>query len=332
MSRTRSKPWLHRFARPLIGAIATIGVINTAYLTYLRFFGGNVCPTQTCAVLASRYATVMGQPLALFGMLAYLGMAVFALVPLLINPETQKSTRKDVEDRTWLLLFAGATAMLLFSGYLMNVMFSEFVFGGAKLGVGGICPFCLFSAVCATAMFGLTLLGREWDERGPLFSIGAIVSILTLVGTLAIYAPQNVSAEAGTITDGQGKVVFAYNTTSGEAEKQLAKHLKDTGATMYGAYTCPHCCEQKLMFGKEAVANDFPYAECAPTGKNSQAETCQRELSESSKQTGKPAGFPTWKINGKYLTGAQPLKDLAQASGYKGPQDFKNEFANCQQP
>jgi uncharacterized membrane protein len=329
MSRTRPKPWLHRFARPLIGGIATIGVLNTGYLTYLRFTA-TTCPLQTCAVLGSRYATIFGQPLSLFGMLAYLAVALIALAPLLINPETKKAQRHDLEEKTWPLLFAAATGMLVFSLYLMNIMFSEFVFGGAKLGNAGICPFCLFSAISATAIFVITLLGREWDERGPLFSIGAIVSVLTLVTTFALYAPQQVSADMGLIKSGADRVVFAYPTTSGEAEKQLANHLKSTGAVMYGSYTCPHCCEQKLQFGKEAVAEAFPYTECNPTGKNADTDTCKRELNESAKQTGREAGFPTWKINGKYLTGTQTLKVLAQASGYTGSQDFKNAAAKCE--
>lgn len=329
MSRKRSKPWLHRFSRPLIGAIATVGAINTAYLTYLRFTSSS-CPTQTCAVLESRYATVFGQPLSLFGLLAYLGMIGFALVPLLINPETQKSLRKNLEEKTWLLLFAGATAMLVFSLYLMNIMFSEFVFGGKALGWGGVCPFCLFSAILATAMFVLVLLGREWDERGPLFSIGAVMTLITLVGSLGIYAQTDIAEGAGQVVDGQGKVAFTYNTTSGEAEMQLAKHLKDTGAKMYAAYWCPHCCEQKLMFGKEAVNQELPYTECDPKGKDPQADVCQQEFAAAEKQTGQQAGFPTWKVNDKYLVGPQELKTLAAASNYQGPQDFKNAFARCE--
>jgi uncharacterized membrane protein len=328
MSRTRSKPWLHRFSRPLIGAIATTGAINTAYLTYLRFTSTS-CPTETCAVLASRYATVFGQPLSLFGLLAYLGIAVLALSPLLINPDSQKSLRKNLEDKTWLALFAGATGMLMFSLYLMNIMFSEFVFGGAKLGAGGICPFCLFSAILATAMFVLVLIGREWDERGPLFSIGAIVTTLTLVGSLAIYAPTTNSDIAGKITDTNGKVVFAYDTSSGPAETQLAQHLKSTGVMMYGSYRCPHCCDQKAKFGAEAVAT-MPYTECSAGGKDAKPEVCEAELAKASEQTKQPGGFPTWNVNGKYLAGTVPLQDLATASNYQGPQDFKNAAARCE--
>jgi uncharacterized membrane protein len=329
--RKRPQPWLHRFSRPIIGAIATTGAINTAYLTYLRFTSSS-CPLQTCAVLGSRYATVFGQPLSIFGLLAYVGIMVLALTPLLINPETQKSLRKKFEDQTWLGLFAGATGMLVFSLYLMNVMFSEFVFGGEKLGAAGICPFCLFSAILATAMFVFVLIGREWDERGPLFSIGAIVTIITLVGSLAIYAPSNaVTNQAGQIADTQGKVAFTYDSTSGEAEIQLAKHLQSTGAVMYGSYRCSHCCDQKARFGAEAVAT-MPYVECTAGGKDAKPEVCQTELTKASEQTKQPGGFPTWKVNGKYFSGQQPLSDLATASGYKGPQDFKNQSASCKMP
>eukprot|EP00959_Pyramimonas_sp_CCMP1952_P044883 937635-Pyramimonas_sp.AAC.2 len=45
----------------------------------------------------------------------------------------------------------------------------------------------------------------------------------------------------------------------------LAKHLKQTGAKMYGAFWCSHCLDQKLMFGAEG-AKEMPYVECFPTG------------------------------------------------------------------
>ncbi len=329
MRRTSSIPWLHRFSRPIIGAIATAGAVNTAYLTYLRFTSSS-CPTQTCAVLESRYATVFGQPLALFGLMAYLGMIVLALLPLLISPETQKALRRNLEDKTWLGLFAGATGMLIFSLYLMNVMFSEFVLGGAKLGLGGLCPFCLFSAILATAMFVITLLGREWDDRGPLFAIGSLVGLFTLVGSLVIYNPTSVDNTAGVVEDVTGKVAFSYPTQSGDAEAQLAKHLQSTGAVMYGAYWCPHCCEQKLLFGRAAVKASLPYTECDTKGPNAKPELCQAEFAQAEAQTKQRAGFPTWKINGKYLLGPQKLQTLAEASGYKGPQDFKNAAARCE--
>ena len=83
--RRKDLPWIHRYARPLIAGLATIGAVVTAYLTISAFTGNSTaCPTKGCdIVLSSPYATVFGQPLALFGFLAYAGMVVLAIAPLL---------------------------------------------------------------------------------------------------------------------------------------------------------------------------------------------------------------------------------------------------------
>ena len=103
-------------------------------------------------------------------------------------------------------------------------------------------------------------------------------------------------------------------TKSGTAELGLARHLRKIGAKMYGAYWCPHCHDQIALFGKEAYSI-LPYVECAQDGKNSQANACLEAGVR---------GFPTWSINGKKYEGTQTLEQLAQASGYKGPQNFQN--------
>ena len=61
-SRRRRSPWIHRWSRPLIGGVATLGALNTLYLTVTRFLGSEAaCPTDGCVqVLASRYATLFG--------------------------------------------------------------------------------------------------------------------------------------------------------------------------------------------------------------------------------------------------------------------------------
>lgn len=331
MTRRRSTPWIHRAARPLIGAIAGLGILNTGYITFNKLSSATVaCPTSGCErVLESPYAVLFGLPLSLYGLLAYIGMAVLALAPLLVNPEEKKSLRTNLENQTWLLLFAGATAMLLFSGYLMYIMFSKFV---SQFGVNGICYFCLASATFATLMFVLTLIGRDWNDRGQLFFLGTIIAMITLIGSIAWGASIGRGPiDAATITDAAGNPYFVVNNTSGQAEIGLAKHLKQTGATMYGAYWCPHCCEQKQFFGKEALA-DFPYVECAEGGKEAQIETCQKVLGEAENQLNQKPGYPTWQINGKFYSGRQTPQQLASASGYTGPQDFKNAFKACGQP
>lgn len=333
MNRRRSTPWIHRWSRPLIGAIAGLGILNTGYLTVTKLFSAPVaCPTSGCEqVLQSRYAFPLGVqwlPLSLFGLLAYIAIALFALVPLAVNAEEQKSLRTNLEKNTWLLLFAGSTAMLLFSGYLMYIMFSEFV---ARYGANGICYFCIASAISATAIFVLTLIGREWDDRGQLLFLGTIVGMVTLVATLAIYAPREGVGDAAQLTDAQGRTIFLVDNTSGEAEIQLAKHLKATGAKMYASITCPHCCEQKELFGKQAL-DEIPYIECNPYGKNPQTEVCQQVADPVKKQTGQEFGFPTWEVNGKFYVGRQPLTELAKNSGYTGPQNFKNSLKECRLP
>ena len=56
---------------------------------------------------------------------------------------------------------------------------------------------------------------------------------------------------------------------------------------MYSAYWCPHCHDQKQLFGKEAV-KELKVVECAKDGKNTEDELCQ--------QNG-ISGVPSWVAN-----------------------------------
>ncbi|HEY9907754.1 MAG TPA: vitamin K epoxide reductase family protein [Thermosynechococcaceae cyanobacterium] len=309
LSRRRNVPWIQRWSRVLIGTIALLGALNTAYLTINRFTStATACPTSGCEqVLSSPYATVFGLPLALFGLLAYLGMAVFALAPLAVKPEENKQLRSNLETWTWLLLFAGSTAMLIFSGYLMNIMVSQFV---VKFGPSGVCYYCIASAIFALALFILTLLGRVWEDIGQLFVVGFTVAIVTLIGTLGVYANINSPQTA----QGPGAVGPAIVNESGPAEIALAKHLTATGAKMYEAYWCPHCHDQKELFGQQA-SGSLNRVECAKDGRNSQTELCIAANVES---------FPTWELKGQKYPGTKKLQELADLSGYTGPRDFRN--------
>jgi uncharacterized membrane protein len=320
--RRRNVPWIHRNSRYIIGAIAGLGILNTAYLTINKLTqSAAACPTSGCErVLESPYATLFGLPLALFGLLAYIGMALFALGPLAIHPEQQKPLRKQLDNLTWRLLFIGAMAMAVFSGYLMYVMLSQFV---SKFGVGGICYYCIASALFALSLLLVTLIGRDWDDVGQIVFTGFIVAMVTLVATLILYLPISgkvSQSPTGTIS---ANGVPAIVNASSQAEIELAQHLKKVGAKMYGAYWCPHCHDQKELFGKEA-ALAVPYIECAQDGQNSQTQQCVDIAPKVKAQTGQDFGFPTWEINGKFYTGTQTLTDLATRSGYTGPRNFKN--------
>ncbi|MDX2242273.1 MAG: vitamin K epoxide reductase family protein [Leptolyngbyaceae cyanobacterium bins.302] len=302
MRKPRSVPWIHRWSRPLMAGIAAIGAAVTAYLTITRLTGDpTACPTGGCdVVLSSPYATVFGLPLALFGFLAYASIIGFAIAPLLVNAPDQKQLRSTLERWTGLLLFIGGTAMMIFSGYLMYLLTSE---------IKAVCIYCVGSAVLSTSLFVLSIIGRDWEEVGQLFFTGIIVGMIVLVGSLGMYAnvknPQ-VANEPGTI---------AVTTSSGAAEISLAQHLKQTGAKMYGAFTCPHCQNQKGLFGKQA-ADQLNYIECHPQGKNAQPDLCTSAGIQ---------GFPTWEIGGKLYQGEKTLKELADLSGYQGSRNFQNQ-------
>lgn len=112
-----------------------------------------------------------------------------------------------------------------------------------------------------------------------------------------------------------GEVPPPITTTSGEAEIALAEHLASIGAKKYGAWWCPHCHAQQVLFGKEAFAK-VPYVECDAEGQNAQTAICQ---------TVGVASYPTWEIKGQLYAGVQSLERLAQISGYNGPTNFKNQ-------
>merc|ERR1712194_522173 len=85
----------------------------------------------------------------------------------------------------------------------------------------------------------------------------------------------------------------------------LAKYLQSTGASMYGAFWCPHCSRQKELFGREAWKY-IDYMECSAKGYKSQFATCIEN---------KVDGYPEWKFgNGKSQGGEMELVDIAKLS------------------
>lgn len=320
-NRQRSQPWLHRYSRPIIAGIATLGVAITAYLTFVSFSQTSAaCPTNSCdLVLSSPYAKVFGLPLSLFGCLGYGSMIVFAVAPLLVNSPEQKQLRTKLENWTKLLLFMGGTAMMVFSGYLMYLLFAV---------IQSVCIYCIASALLSTSLFILSVVGQKWEDIGQLFFTGAIIAALTILGTLAIYGSVNKLSASETLpidattgkqviqsptTRPKQGVGWEITTTSGSAEIALAQHLKQIGAKMYVFYTCPHCYKQKQLFGKEAV-KELNVIECHPDGINPQRQLCEAAKIES---------VPTWDIKGTFYQGERSLQELADLSGYQGDLNFR---------
>ena len=297
MTRRSTTPWIHQQSRPIIAAIALFGTIETAYLTWIKWSGGSVaCPTHGCnQVLNSSYATVFGLPLPLFGCFAYGTMLLLAMIPLIFSSQEIKAQRSmsAVNQWTWRLMFALATVMAICSSYLMYLLGFE---------IQAFCLYCLASALFSVSLFVLTLVGYPWEDLGQLGLNGLIIGMVALVAILGIYNDASAtSAASNTVANSQ------ITTTSGTEAMALADHLQQLDAKMYGAYWCPHCQEQKELFGRQAFAI-INYVECDPNGKSAQPQRCQA------------AGitrYPTWEIQGQFYPGRFSLEKLASLSDYQ---------------
>lgn len=85
----------------------------------------------------------------------------------------------------------------------------------------------------------------------------------------------------------------------------FAKCLASKNAKMYGLYWCPHCLDQKKMFGESFEY--VPYVECAIKGSHEMAPECKAAHA---------AHFPSWQFNGGPLQeGVESLDDLGARTG-----------------
>ena len=283
-----------------MAVLATIGVIDTGSITLSKWgwigdlscsstglFGCNGCEK----VLSSAWGSLLGQPLALFGLLGYGAVLLMAVVPLVL----QGDLRVSLGQKSWWGLFLLSTGMAVFSGVLLGVM---------AFGIRDCCPFCILSAGLSTALFVLSLIGGDWEDRGQLIFSGVITALL--VGVIGLGWAASVGRP---VVDSAPGVAPPVRSESNAGQIALAEHLTASGAKIYTAYWCPHCHDQKELFGRQATEK-LTVIECAPDGRNSQRELCEAKKIE---------GYPSWEINGQLDSGVKPLAKLAEVSGYQGP-------------
>ena len=83
---------------------------------------------------------------------------------------------------------------------------------------------------------------------------------------------------------------------------EFAKCLGENGAIFYGTFWCPHCQNQKKMFGKSAKY--LPYVECSTPNGQSQLAVCKNKNIES---------YPTWEFSdNSRLSGEVSLTKLSE--------------------
>lgn len=250
--------------------IALAGLAVAGYLTWIKWSGTGAlfCTAGSgCDIVqASRYAIFLGVPTALWGALVYLALAILALLGL--------------EERKWRAAVVLASGAVGFSAYLTFLSITQ---------LRATCVYCLVSAGLSVLLLVVLLLRRpptSGRARGlPLAVLGGGAAVAAIVLAAFVFA----AGPAG---------ATPYQLA-------LARHLAQSKAVFYGAYWCPHCQEQKHLFG--GAGGLLPYVECDPKGANAQPERCER------------AGvrvFPTWEVGGSRREGVQSLEALAEASGF----------------
>ncbi len=292
--RRRPEP-SRRWLRVAMAVLATIGAIDTGVITLKRWglLGPILCPggSGDCdKVLNSVWGSLFGQPLALFGCLAYLAVLFMAVAPLVLPGEA----RGDLNTRSWWGLALLTTGMAVFSLVLLSLMVFK---------IQAFCTFCLLSALLSITLMVLSLVGGPWDDRGQL--IFRVVMTTLAVAVVSFGWATAADRPASVVGKGMPLPVVAE---SAPAALALADQLTNKGAVMYSAYWCPHCHEQKELFGKQATAK-LKIVECAPDGQNNQAKLCATKNIQA---------FPSWEINGKIESGVKPLAKLSEMIGYKG--------------
>ena len=259
---------------PLL-ALSVLGILLTSYLAWTSFSGGSVkgCTAGSGCdiVLTSRWASLFGLPTAFWGLLAYAGLGGIAFVRRV--------------DKHWSYAWTAAFFGVLYSVYLTIVSLTI---------LKSACPYCLTSLGLMTATLALVVTQRpaEMANRSWLrLSLGRgtpmalVILLLHLNYTTPL--PEAPGPEEPSV-------------------QALAEHLKQKGAQFYGASWCPHCQDQKRIFGSSA--HRLPYVECSPGGRNApQAAICAAQ---------RIATYPTWVINGRWFTEVMSLKQLADATGF----------------
>ncbi len=298
-----------KWPKILIAILSTIGIADTGSITLKNWglFNSLSCPgvNKGCdAVLNSPWGTLINNdqfniPLSLAGLLTYstILLLVLALNLKFISP------KQKIFKNFWWLLYLISCGSSVFSILLISIMIIK---------IKSFCIFCLLSAILSISIFILTIIGARFDSRETMFYRGLIVAFTVLIGGL-IWSNQVDPARASEINLSNEKVSPLITTLSSKEKINFAKFLTDNNIVMYSAYWCPHCNDQKQLFGKEAV-EELIIVECAKDGKNNKYKLCQEKDIE---------GFPSWEINNKIYSGTRSLKELAKMTNYQGNINFE---------
>lgn len=280
-AKSKSKDKKTYFKQAIL-VLSVVGLILSAYLTYLHFADGQAAfcseGSECDEVRQSGFAAMLGVPVAALGILGYAVIIVFTLISI-------------SKRQRWLYLYIIALGGFTFSAYLTYI--ELFV-------IKAVCKYCIVSALIMTAILFMLLFRKS--EFYPKFSsvktivLGFFVVLVVLTGAFAFQSSQLTEAS-----------LPSYKITPADSYTvSLAKYLGSRGAVMYGSFKCPHCNEQKEMFG--SAFKYVKYIECHPKGPEADPSLCYAKGIQN---------FPTWEINGRYYQGAMSFGRLSDLSGFE---------------
>lgn len=254
----------------LVVALVGIVITTTLLTAYVTQAALPYCgAASACDVVQqSRWSVFLGVPLSAWGLLAYLALALAVMFDRGRAPSTR------------LIVFLASFGFVL-SLYLTAV--SAFV-------IKAMCIYCLASLALWTLAFALGFRGASAVTLGARRWQGGVAA--------AVFALLMHVMAGG----------FGGTAVVDPGLKALAEHLEATGAQFYGASWCPHCQQQKDLFG--GAADYLPYVECSPHGpKAPRATTCELKQINN---------YPTWMINERRMERVIPVEMLAKLSGFQG--------------
>ena len=127
----------------------------------------------------------------------------------------------------------------------------------------------------------------------------ALSTVLLSVGSTGAASGSGVAANAQEAPAGHGAIPAEPLPPSTAEQKALSLELQAKGALFYGAWWCPACHQQKVLFG-EAASTTLPYVECDKTKAGHQRCTAAEIKA-----------YPTWVMKDKpRLVGVQSLEEL----------------------
>ena len=291
-----------KFTRVTIAILSTIGAIDTGSITFNRWglIGSLACPggKEGCdTVLNSPWGTIFANenliiPLSFLGLISYLTILLLAILTLMPIGELR---RNIYIERSWWGIFSTSLAMSVFSLVLIGLMIFK---------IEAFCFFCVLSGLLSILIFILSIRGGLWDNHEQLLFRGILISLAILLSSLiwsSSVDPGN-SISNRSLNGSPPPVISSSNPRKIE----FAKYLSSKNIFMYSAYWCPHCHDQKELFG-QAASKELNIIECAEDGLNSQSDLCDKKGISS---------YPSWEINGEIEEGVKSLEELATLSNY----------------